>query len=268
MFFRILGAQLIALAKLCMRLKGSKAEEIHEHFADTTLRFEAGDQSMVPQLNENGKRVDRAAAAGDGLCVELQKVRRKNDQDFEPLLPQEDSTAWLQTRAIEGVANRQVIKICRDQRVNSPNVQNSCSQAVLGYDGSATNFKQQNGISAHVPLQDVMDIPQNSMRTALTNVVGRQIIEGNLTSKEGEKCAKLWSAEFGALCAKAGITGLKPLPGGHRSYADAYYSLEAQKKKVTRKHLKIEFRQNAEEQTRNATSLLNTDATTNRIGAQ
>jgi hypothetical protein len=234
---------------------------------DDGVRVQAGDKSLHAVINENGKRVDRAASEGDVLATALVGVRRDDSDDIGLSDGTDDSEKWVKARALEGVTNRQVIQICRDQRVNSPSVQNSCSQAVLGYDGSATNYKQQNGIAPHVPLQDVMDISQIGMRMALTNVVSKKIVEGDLTSKEGEKCAKRWSAKFRALCEEADITGLKPQPGNKRSFADLYHAIEAKKKKITRKQLRFELREEAETETRNATSLSNTNATTDMLGA-
>jgi len=250
-----LGAEISTLALLCAHLNGPQARAICEHVNKDGMRVQAGDKSLYTEINENGKRVDQAAAEGNVVATALKRVRVVDDPARVA-----EAESWNQTRAIEMVSNKQVIQICRDQRVNSPVVQNLISQAVVGHEGSATLFKKRNGIAPHIPLQDVCDITQNSIRTALTNVVGKKIVEGDLTSKEGEKCAKLWSGEFAALCEKAGITGLKPLPGKAKSFASAYHAIEAKNKKITRKQLKDELRQRAKEITRDSTSLGNTEA--------
>ena len=99
MFFRTLGAKLIALAELCPQLKGTQAKAIHKHFTFNTARVEAGDQSLHDQINENVKRIDRAAADGNGVAKELQKVR----VDAAGAIDSTEAEKWNQTRAIEGL---------------------------------------------------------------------------------------------------------------------------------------------------------------------
>lgn len=99
MFFRTLGAKLIALAELCPQLKGTQAKAIHKHFTFNAARVEAGDQSLHDQINENGKRIDRAAADGNGVAKELQKVR----VDAAGAIDSTEAEKWNQTRAIEGL---------------------------------------------------------------------------------------------------------------------------------------------------------------------
>ena len=241
MFFRILGARLIALAKLCGRLKGDRAEKIKEHFADTTLRFEAGDQSMVPQLHENEERTNRAAAEGNGLAIELQKfqnVRWKKNFSVEQAAAQGYDLAWAndqnQSRALEKVSNKNVIQACRQNLVFSPSIQNILNYAVMGNTCSTGEFKKQNDIPAHVPMQGVMTRDQLNLRKMLEDHLADEFAQREFeNSKAAERFAREKATKMYNTHSEFNQTGLKVVEGmPHR--AAMSLAIEAKDKKVSR----------------------------------
>ena len=121
-----MGAQISSLVELCAHLNGERAKAIRRHSALTTVRVEAGDKALHSVIDQNCDRVDRAAALGDSLAVILQGTRTAPVEDVHW------AADWNAKRAIQKVSNKDVIDVCRDQRINAPNIQNLLNQAPLG----------------------------------------------------------------------------------------------------------------------------------------
>ena len=235
-----MGLQIITIPSLCAQLRGSQAKSICEAVNKDGMRVRAGDQSLHAEINENGKRVDRAASEGDVVAAQLKRIRGSSiEENPSPSLT--EAKNWNSTRALELYSNKLVIQSCRDNRVRSPAIQNYCNHAVMGNLVSTSEFKKQHGIPPHVSLQDVMSLNQLNMRKLVEDVLAKDFETRYFKcSRMAEKHAYEVCKEYHKLFEKSGVTGLQVLPQSGKPFAAFYRAIEAEIRNTTQRKVKQE----------------------------
>jgi hypothetical protein len=232
-----LGARISAITGLCGNLKGVRAKAIHDHFMEAGVRVEAGDKALYSVIEQNGERVDRAAAEGDVLAVALQnsRVEKTSADDVHDLPWAKD---WNTTRSIQLHSNKEIIAGCHEHSHNSPTIQNLLNQGAIGFTCSTKRFKQDNGIPQSAPVADYMIRDQINLRHMGQQKYAADV--GTLTPAEGAKRMREIrdkSMEFADFMGPA-----------RASFANTAVKIEARHEKKTQRQLKIVLKQRAADQ--------------------
>ena len=197
------------------------------------VRVQAGDPSLHAVINENGKRVDRAASEGDVLATALVGVREDDsDKNAKPI--EDFGPAWAkdfnQTRQNQLYDN-----------LNNPQFQDHLNQCALGIAKPTKQIKLEAAIPLTAPLADYMDISQTVMRQ-YAQVLARR--DAHLPPQEfKQKCAKVRKTLI-AVQKDNDCDGVRKRPF-KESFARKGLREQAKHEKKTQRVLMIELKEKA-----------------------